>query len=598
MKVKEFYSDSDVAALLAKYVEADDLVGRFAKTAADLSSDECLIPVLGTQGAGKSSFLNALLFGDILLPVDADETTCIPTSIRYGENEKPEAFVVLASGERRKVECTERGLADYVHQERNPGNQKGVSHIEIFVRNDLLKSGIVFVDLPGVGSITEANQKTTIGFLQKCTAAIFLLRTVPPITQSESVFIQGALPLMGRVFWVQNKWTDESNDEVSEGRDHSYKVLKDIARRLRLPEETITQPDVVCVKQALDGRIQDDAARVDGSGILAFRDAVVRFAEDWRREVFEGKRRQAVELLKSAIEQADKKISRLTGDVEVEHEKIRQEKRKMEDVLDHDTKLVRQARNFLSERKSALTSFIGDECRKFAENLRNGVRESIDGGLVGGEQLNRAFQDYVKCGNEEMFESIQPAFIDITTQLSQILSGLALCDLGMNKSLLSAGGSEFSDKSKIHAYYGVAGSIVGTAAGIKIGAAVGSFIPIPVVGTIVGSVIGGLIGLFCGNCAREVHVETQKETARQELFEAVQKLEREALSNYVKALENFTSSAETNIRSWLKSQKSNVDARYQKAFADLEKPIAEKAQLVKEVEKDKSMFARLVSEME
>ena len=61
--------------------------------------------VIGCPGAGKSTFLNAVLFGDIILPVDADETTRIPTGVRYGENAKPEAFVVMSSGERRKVAC-------------------------------------------------------------------------------------------------------------------------------------------------------------------------------------------------------------------------------------------------------------------------------------------------------------------------------------------------------------------------------------------------------------------------------------------------------------------------------------------------------------
>ena len=80
--VRDFYADKAVAKALARHLADAGLEERFRKSVADLDSDECVIPVLGTQGAGKSSFLNAVLFGDIVLPVDADETTCIPTVVR------------------------------------------------------------------------------------------------------------------------------------------------------------------------------------------------------------------------------------------------------------------------------------------------------------------------------------------------------------------------------------------------------------------------------------------------------------------------------------------------------------------------------------
>lgn len=37
----------------------------------NIASSEFLVPVLGVQGVGKSSFLNALLMDDVVLPIDA-----------------------------------------------------------------------------------------------------------------------------------------------------------------------------------------------------------------------------------------------------------------------------------------------------------------------------------------------------------------------------------------------------------------------------------------------------------------------------------------------------------------------------------------------
>lgn len=605
MNVKEFYSDKKIQSALGKYLNAADVNERFAKSVADLSSEECLIPVLGTQGAGKSSFLNAVLFGDILLPVDADETTCIPTAVRYGGNEDAEAFVVLSTGERRKVECSEKGLADYVHQEKNPGNEKGVSHIEIIVKNPLLKDGIVFVDLPGVGSITAANQKTTIEYLRKCAAAIFMLRTVPPITQSESVFIQGALPLMGRVFWVQNQWTDESNDEVCEGRAHNYNVLKKIAESLKMPDSTIVQPDVVCVKKALDGRIRDDAKMVADSGVDEFRKRVVQFATDWRKDVFAGKKAQALALLSAGVGAGKEKVSQLEGDAAEERRKILEAKKTAEATLANNIKLTRQARDFLFERRRVLTELIRSECQKFVENLRNGVRQSIDAGLVGGEQLNHAFNDYVKQGNEELFQSIQPEFVETGTQLSQILSGLEACGGLKAACQLGVRGQTFSEKTKAHETYGSIGSVTGgILAGVATGTSVGSAIGGPagtVVGAAVGLVVGcagSLLGAFFGNTARDVQVESQQETARGELFAAAEKLQKKAQTKYEAVVQGFVSEAESSIHDWLRSQKDSVDKQFRTLIGDLERPVAEKARLVDEIKCDIRMFETIAAEME
>lgn len=612
MNVKEFYSDKKIQSALGKYLNAADVDERFAKSVADLSSEECLIPVLGTQGAGKSSFLNAVLFGDILLPVDADETTCIPTAVRYGGNEDAEAFVVLSTGERRKVECSEKGLADYVHQEKNPGNEKGVSHIEIIVKNPLLKDGIVFVDLPGVGSITAANQKTTVEYLRKCAAAIFMLRTVPPITQSESVFIQGALPLMGRVFWVQNQWTDESNDEVCEGRAHNYNVLKKIAESLKMPDSTIVQPDVVCVKKALDGRIRDDAKMVADSGVDEFRKRVVQFATDWRKDVFAGKKAQALALLSAGVGAGKEKVSQLEGEAAEERKKALEAKKAADATLANNIKLTRQARDFLFERRRALTELIRSECQKFVENLRNGVRQSIDAGLVGGEQLNHAFNDYVKRGNEELFQSIQPEFVETGAQLPQILSGLEACGGLKTACQLGVRGQTFSEKTKAHETYGSIGSVAGGIGGFcggiwaggEVGAMVGSAI-CPAVGTVVGTAVGlvvgcagSLLGALFGNTARDVQVESQQETARGELFAAAEKLQKKAQTKYEAVVQGFVSEAESSIHDWLRSQKDSVDKQFRTLIGDLEKPVAEKARLVDEIKCDIQMFETIAAEME
>lgn len=145
MDTKSFYTNKQVFSLLSKFLAVDnssELQARFAKALNDLNENQCRIPVLGVQGSGKSSFLNAVLFGDILLPVDADETTCIPTEIRYGDNTTPKAKVVFSDGVCKDVPCTEKGLAQYVHQAHNPENRQKVSHLEISLKMNYLRMAL------------------------------------------------------------------------------------------------------------------------------------------------------------------------------------------------------------------------------------------------------------------------------------------------------------------------------------------------------------------------------------------------------------------------------------------------------------------------
>ena len=598
MRIEEFYGDKAIAAVLSQYLDSQDVSARLEKSVADLAAKECLIPVLGTQGSGKSSFLDAVLFGDIVLPVDADETTCIPTVVKYGDVAQPSACVVLADGTHKRVACSEAGLSDYVHQEKNPGNEKGVACIEVALKNDLLKTGIVFVDLPGVGSITAANQKTTIEYLKKCTAAIFMLRTCPPITESESVFIMGALPLMGRVFWVQNQWVDESKTDADEGRQENSVRLHDIAKKTRFPDDAIYDPDVVCVKRALDGRIKEDAKMVSSSGIEAFRDKIVQFASNWRRDVLAGKQVQAVELLTAAIQAAEKKIEQLSGDVQTERDKIAEEKRKVEDILSSNKKIARDARDYLADRKGTLFSLIDVECQKCVENLRNGVRESIDAGLVGGAQLNRAFNDYKNRGNEEVFNVVQPAFIEVTSEIGKMLAGLKDCS-GSIASILQpkmANSHAFSDKTKVHAFYKSTGVVVGGIGAVAAAAAIAGGPPGWIVGGIV-ALAGTLLGGFAGSKAREAHVESQKETARGELFKAAERFAAKLQSEYRQAYDRFADEMEHAIRDWLRNQQSAVDRHYSKALADLERPVGEKTDAIKATRSDIAMLKNALNEV-
>ena len=83
MTLQQFVDDK-LVEILDRYAVPGQEVGASLKEAV-LRSDnkELIIPVLGMQGMGKSTLINAILKEDIM-PSEADETTCVTVEVKYG----------------------------------------------------------------------------------------------------------------------------------------------------------------------------------------------------------------------------------------------------------------------------------------------------------------------------------------------------------------------------------------------------------------------------------------------------------------------------------------------------------------------------------
>ena len=608
MRAKDFFASPNVIELVKRYdVFGEDIDSLFEKSVADLAVKNCIISVLGTQGSGKSSFLNALLFGDIVLPVDADETTCIPTAVSYADLPAPQATVVFKDGRKKNIECTEESLANFVHQDKNPGNRLKVSQVKIKMRHPLLKSGVTLVDLPGIGSITRENQQVAMDYLKSSTAAIFMLRTVPPITGREGLFIQGALPLMGRAFWVQNQWYDESVDEVRVGLARNHEVLLDIAKKLHLPAEVITIPTVVNVKQALDGRITANDIMISASGITEFQSTLTDFVRSWSSLLEKGKISQAVTFLEFTKKAAQERRKLLAGDIDRQLSLIQEEKQRAEENQRNNRSLCDSALDYLDQQKEQISFLIDTQTRISAENLRNAVRETIDNGVVGGWRLNRAFSDHQKKESERLFGIIQEAFNNVMVELCQKLDDLQDCRFGKENKPVPGVTPDFSDKTNAPHYYGRIGGgalgIGGMAGGAYVGGLIGTAIPGPgtaigmAIGGVIGGLLGGLGGWFGGAKLGKVQIASQQNKAKQELFKIIEEYQKNCNTNYKKIFYGFKENIDKSVPQWLSAQDKLIDKKFQETKRDLSRPAEEKQVLLAQIAEDLKRIDKLTREL-
>jgi len=142
---------------------------RAARLAERLGAGRFVVSVVGEFNRGKSMLVNALVGAEVL-PTGVLPLTAVATEVAYGD---PGAVVVLSDGTRRAVSPAD--VADYVTEERNPANERGVARVEVRGRWPLLAPGVVLVDTPGIASVYRHNTEVAEAALLDADGAVVVL---------------------------------------------------------------------------------------------------------------------------------------------------------------------------------------------------------------------------------------------------------------------------------------------------------------------------------------------------------------------------------------------------------------------------------------
>jgi GTP-binding protein EngB required for normal cell division len=138
------------------------------------------VAVLGQFKAGKSSFLNALIGRDVL-PVNVLPATAVITRIGHGPAER--TLVRHLSG--RLEEIPLEKLPEFVTEQRNPGNEKKVSIVDVELPALEEFRGMRFVDTPGLGSVFAHNTKVSMEWLPRVGGALVAVSVGRPLSEQD-----------------------------------------------------------------------------------------------------------------------------------------------------------------------------------------------------------------------------------------------------------------------------------------------------------------------------------------------------------------------------------------------------------------------------
>ena len=158
-----------------------------------------------------------------VLPIGVIPVTSVVTVLRYGE--RTEARIRLRDGAWMSSDVS--AIVDYVTEERNPGNRKGVIGAEVFLPSDLLACGMSLVDTPGLGAVTEADEVAAEAFIPHIDAAVVVLGADPPISRDELALIERIADRTPRLLYVLNKADRVGEADRQEATRFTERVLEE-----------------------------------------------------------------------------------------------------------------------------------------------------------------------------------------------------------------------------------------------------------------------------------------------------------------------------------------------------------------------------------
>jgi hypothetical protein len=184
----------------ARTRDRQDLVTRLETERRRALRGSCTVLVVGEFNKGKSSLVNALLNARVCA-TDADVATAVPTMVRFGEQ------LTAATGgaddeQRAPVHPTD------IEALETSDDRSGTAGdtVEVRVPREILRTGLVLVDTPGVGGgLASAHAGRTLRALAGADAVVFVTDASQEITAAELELLTKIAGLCSRLVFALTK---------------------------------------------------------------------------------------------------------------------------------------------------------------------------------------------------------------------------------------------------------------------------------------------------------------------------------------------------------------------------------------------------------
>ena len=595
--------NEEIEEILNRY-SGDQHAGTQIRAILGKSKDsEIIVPFLGMQGVGKSTLMNSVL-GENILPNTAGETTCVPVEIHYGKKSK--GIVYYKNSDKTDYANTLQELTPYVDNELNPGNEKQILKVVLYRNLELLKKGLILVDLPGTWSLNTVNQETTERYINNLSSAVFVFSTYRPLDALEMQFIKLYWPQFLSVNFVQTRW-GECQEDVEESLAYNIASLNNAAQKIN--QSFDGKVIVVSSKEAMNAVLDKDEEKVNESNIQELIGSLYDLENNWTEKQTNG----ALVLLKGFIESCmqainDKLIELKRSDEE--NKKIKEaELKKCEVITLSMEKKAEEAKKLVRNLSDDFYHKTKTEATQCVSRIRERTYSIIDDGIVDGNDLTEAFTDIQKEETTEFFNTVYERLLEAKIKIDESYIDL---QIELSKSL-SFDTFNFSKEEavkfeKVIPYiFDIGGAAAGFAVGGAVAAAIastaeaGGILTVVAtggtagsaagpIGILVGIGVGIVIGLI-GHLSKKAIREARGTKAKQEISPMIDKIE-DVLKKYItekadayfnkipKAIDHIIEEQKQTEKSIRAKLKEKTDPKFEKQMNEDLQYLQEKVSLI------------------
>lgn len=303
-----------------------------------LQEEKLCVVVVGSFKRGKSSLINSLL-GKHMVPVSVTPLTAIITLLLY-DPEDTFIEVQFTDGRIEKMGIDRASL--YVSEEENPANEKQVDLVRIFDNSEMLRKTIL-VDTPGLGSSFEHNTKTTLRFIPKIDAAIFVLSADMPVSKLDIEFLDKLKQTTSTIIFVLNKADLLNNIELQKMMTHNKKEIAGVLK---------TKPDEISILPTYAKWCTEHS---EENGIAQLKQKIISLAEKEKTQLLQESSSRQFLLLKN----------QLTSFLQLKLDSLQMPLRELEQKQQQ----FKCSATLLQEQKDEFKSIINEKIRQFHQQI-------------------------------------------------------------------------------------------------------------------------------------------------------------------------------------------------------------------------------------
>lgn len=407
---------------LAHRLKETSVAQQLERTALDIRNMRFKVAVVGDIKRGKSTLINTLLGqdNDTLSPVNSAVCTgCIVYYMDLSvltECESPHAKVYFyGKADPERVDFLD--IEDYITEDANPNNRRGVARVEIYGHFPLLHS-CCLVDTPGANAVIERHGEMVYDLLPSADAVIMAVMAGQAMTTSEAQMLQA---LSGdeqrKIFYVLTQIDREDPTTLPQICDWVKKKIRD--NGLNVPSSIY---QVAC-KPVFDALCKHESAEVIQNlrgkwGVSALESDVERFMlhSSLSGKALAQKAAEAVQKARQAFEQRRQNNALLIETQNVDARSLAEERKRVEaEFKNLRVKMERRIADF-EKRWNRITEHAVNDLPHLAPRLQLRIQEQVaaskgvdafTNAFQVGSMLRRCIQEPISEYTEKVVERYQ-----------------------------------------------------------------------------------------------------------------------------------------------------------------------------------------------